>query len=136
MSCNTLTLLPYSGSVESNTEIQVSGKVKIALLRKLAILGRRWPPIFKNQVQTPQAVLRDYTGKRWTGEEVNHYIFRNGALMSYFWLEYNLSRKSLVSYYWRIWHNGKAYRITNLQSQYASVVSSVNGELWWGAKGL
>ena len=67
MSCNTLTLLPYSGSVESNTEIQVSGKVKIALLRKLAILGRRWPPIFKNQVQTPQAVLREYTGKRGTG---------------------------------------------------------------------
>lgn len=67
MRCNTLTLLPYSGSVESNTEIQVSGKGKIALLRKLAILGRRWPPISKNQVQTPRALLRDYTGKRGTG---------------------------------------------------------------------
>ena len=52
---------------ESNMKRQVLAKEKIALLRKLAILGRRWPPIFKNQVQTPQAVLRDYTGKRGTG---------------------------------------------------------------------
>lgn len=68
-------------------------------------------------------------GPLWTGEEVNHSVFRNGALMSYFWLEYNLSHKSLVSYCRRIWHKGKSYRITNLQSQHASVASSVNGEV-------
>ena len=42
-------------------------KGKIALLRKPAILGRRWTHVPKNQLPTPQVVLRDGKGKRGRG---------------------------------------------------------------------
>lgn len=37
---------------------------KTALLRKPAILGRRWTHVPNNQLLTPQVLLRDYKGKR------------------------------------------------------------------------
>lgn len=49
---------------ESNAKRQVLAKEKIALLRKLANLGRRWTHAPKNQIPKPQVLLRDYTEKR------------------------------------------------------------------------
>lgn len=47
-------------------------KGKIALLRKPAVLGRRWTCVPKNQFPTFQVLFRDHIGKReravsWTG---------------------------------------------------------------------
>lgn len=42
-------------------------KEKIFLLRKLTILGRRWTHVPKNQLPTPQVLLRDYIGKKGQG---------------------------------------------------------------------
>lgn len=55
----------------------MSGKGKIALLREAGNPGDKIASISKNQVQTPQALLRDYEGKEgqvWTGEEVSLYF--------------------------------------------------------------
>ena len=39
-------------------------KGKIALLRKLAILGRKWTHVLKNQLPTPQVLLGDNIERR------------------------------------------------------------------------
>jgi len=40
---------------------------KIALLRKLPVLGRRWTHAPKNQLLPPQTLLRDNIGERGRG---------------------------------------------------------------------
>lgn len=52
---------------ESNMKRQVLAKEKIALLRKLANLGRKWTHVPKNQIPKPQVLLRDYTERKRKG---------------------------------------------------------------------
>lgn len=112
-----VTKLKFSSLIaqESNAARHVLGKGKLPLLGKLAILGRMWNHVPKNQLQLAKSCSRDYIGKRR-----RDYLLGTGL-----WGPWSLMDSFLICWWW---DNQESISSTTIWFQPSGVIISVNSK--------